>query len=130
MDAEDAVEAKAYELLNVDAVKALTPVFQHVPQDTKPPVLIIADMDSEPIATKGGIDQKIGLNLIAVFEGEERRPLRQLKAVITGLLHQKSFVHEGWQLQFIFVGSDGFLDPESGEAYVENFRFDVLAFAT
>lgn len=129
MDAEDAVEAEAYAVLNVPAVIALAKVFQHVPEDTEPPVLIIGDMDSEPIETKGGRDQKVTLILATVMDAEERRPIRALKAKIIELLHGHQATRGGWLMEFTFIGSDGFRDPETATAYVGNFRFTVLALA-
>lgn len=127
MDAEDAVEAEAYEVLNVPAVNKLAKVFQHVPADTAPPVLIIGDMDAEPIETKDGRDQKVTLILATVIDAEERRPIRALKAKVIELLHGHQASRGGWLLEFTFAGSDGFRDGEETSAYVGNFRFNVLA---
>lgn len=127
MDAEDVIEADAFDALNVAAVTDLAAVFQHVPEDTNPPVLIIGDMDSEPIVTKGGSDQRVALTIAAVVLAEERRPLRALKAVVLAALDGRQVSRDGWQLAYNFTGADGFLDPETGEAYAGNFRFSVMA---
>jgi hypothetical protein len=126
MDAEDAVEKEAFERLNVADIVAIAPVYQHVPQDTPPPVLIIADMDSEPVETKDGGDERVSLILVAVMPGEERVPLRELKALIKRQLDRHQASRGGWRMQFAFEGSDGFLDGDSAD-YVANFRFSVLA---
>lgn len=128
IEAEDAVEAVAYTQLNVTAVTALAAVYQHVPEDTPPPVVIIGDMDSEPIGGKGDPDRRVNLVVIAVIQAEERKPLRAIQAEINAQLDGKSFAHEGWELHFTFTGSDGAL-LEDGATYVGNTRFTVLAFS-
>ncbi len=127
MDAEDVIEADAFEALNVPAVTVLASVFQHVPEDTAPPVLIIGDMESEPIATKGADHQRVALTIAAVVLAEERRPIRALKKAVKDALQDRQVSRDGWQLEYTFTGADGFLDPETGEAYAGNFRFSVLA---
>jgi hypothetical protein len=134
MDAEDAIEAEAYAVLDVTELQALARVFQHVPENTKlsdGPVVIIADMsgDGEALATKGGSDEVGELNIQAVVEAEERKPLRAIKQKVKGLLHNHVADRGGWRLTFLYLGSDGFLDPETARAYVGNFRFRVFAFA-
>jgi hypothetical protein len=129
MDAEDAVEAAAYALLNVQAVTDLAKVYQHVPENAPPPVLIVGDMTAEAIESKGGRDAKVALVIVAVIEAEERRPLRALKDAVLAALDGRTVAQGEWQLTFVFKGSDGGLDPETGEAYFGNFNFDVFAFA-
>lgn len=141
MDAEDAVEAAAFAALDVPDVQALADVFQHVPQeddeafqariDAGKGIVIIGDMDAEPIATKDGRgDATVTLTIVAIVHAEERKPVRALKALVLAKLDGQALEQPGWRLNFMFAGSDGFLDPESGEAYVGNFRFTVLAFAS
>lgn len=130
MDAEDAIEADVYATLNVPALTNQVQLFQHVPENTSiedTGLLIIGDMNAEPIVTKDGRDQTVELVLAAAIKAEERRPIRQLKTTVLDLLHGRQVTGNGWLLQYSFSGSDGFLDPETGEAYVGNFRFTVLA---
>jgi hypothetical protein len=133
MDAEDAVEAAAFAALNVPAVTARADVFQHVPQNYEAPegkgVLILGDMDSQRVETKGGRDQQVSLVVAGVIDAKERKAVRRLKAVVLDALADLVVDHEGWRLQFIFDGADGFLDPETGKSYAGNFRFTVWAFA-
>lgn len=126
MDAEDAVEASAFAALNVPAMTSLAPVFQHVPEDTPPPVVIIADMDSEGgLGDKDGRDERITLTVTAVISGEQRKPLRQIKRQVKQLLDGRTESRGGWTLQFTYLNADGVL--LNGEDYVGNFRFSVLA---
>lgn len=126
MDAEDAVEASAYEALNVPALTSLAGVYQHVPQDTAPPVVIIGDMDSDAdFSDKDGLDERITLTVTAVVTAEQRKPLRAIKKVVKQLLHERTESRGGWTLQFTFLNADGVL--LNAEDYVGNFRFSVLA---
>lgn len=128
MDAEDVIEADAFAVLNTPAIVALAPVYQHVPQDVAPPVTIIGDMDSDgDFGAKDGRDERVNLSITVLTTGEERRPLRALKALIKAALHDRTVGRDGWTLHYRFVGSDGFLLPEDGETYVGNFRFSVIA---
>jgi hypothetical protein len=132
MDAEDVVEADVHAALNVPALTSQVALFQHVPADYKledpgAGLLIIGDMDSEPIVTKDGRDETVSLVLAAVIVAEERRPIRALKATVLDLLHNRLSDRDGWRLHYTFSGSEGFLDPETGQAYVGNFRFTVIA---
>lgn len=132
MDAEDAVEAAAFEALNVPAVTALAAVFQHVPEDTPPPVIIIGDMGSDAsVSAKDDDDERVTLTVTAVVSGEERRPLRAIKRVVKAALHGLTVSKGGWRLQFAFTGSDGSLElsgpPDDQQAYIGNFRFAVIA---
>lgn len=134
MDAEDVIEADVYDTLNVVELTSQVALFQHVPanyplEEPGAGVLIIGDMDSEPIVTKGGRDETVNLTLAAMIVAEERRPIRELKATVKGLLHNRQVTRDGWRLTYFFSGSEGFLEPESGQAYVGNFRFTVLALA-
>jgi hypothetical protein len=132
MDAEDAIEAVAFAQLNVPAVTALASVYQHVPENTPPPVLIIGDMDSDgSFTSKDGDDELVRLTLVGVISGEERRPLRALKQMVKRTLSGLTTSFGGWTLQFTFTGSDGqFIpsgSPDDQDSYIENFRFSVLA---
>lgn len=127
--AKDAIEAAAFEQLNVPAITAVGwKVYQHVPANTLPPVVIIADMASQFEGAKFSRDQRIELQIVGMIVAEERRPLRALEQLIIAQLHDHRDSRSGWTLDFTFTGSDGYLNPDDGETYVENYRFTVLAF--
>jgi len=134
---ESAVEAATYVGLvaspklraaTVEKPAALATVYQHVPQNTAPPVVIIGDLDAEPFAaTKAeDEDQLVTLVVIAVTEGEERKPnlaiLRAIKTALNGLRVDR----DGWSLSFKFLSSDGAL-LEPGDTYEGRNLFQVTA---
>lgn len=126
-EAEDAVEAAAFLALNVPAMAALAPVFQHVPSETPPPVQIIGPMTSEPLGVKGADpDAKVSLILVAITDDEQRKPLRAIKAKQVELLDGQRIEVDGWEVSFTFEGSDGDFDAESN-VYFANTRFSALA---
>jgi len=128
IDAEDAVELAAFNALNVSSVTSLATVYQHVPEDTDPPVIIIGDMSSDgDFGGKDNSDEQIKLTITAVVRTEERRPLREIKAAVKAVLHRLQVVQSGWTLQFVFSSSDSYLATDDGVTYVGNFNFIVLA---
>jgi hypothetical protein len=134
MDAEDAVEAEAFAVLDVADVKAKAKVFQHVPEDEplKDPgdaVIVIGDMVSEAIETKDGSDERGELVIFGMIVAEERKALRELKQLIKPKLHNHRADRGGWRLQFAYKDAEGFLEPTTGKVYIGNFRFTWFAFA-
>jgi hypothetical protein len=137
--AESAVEAAAYgalvaspKLKAAEAAKpsALATVYQHVPQDTRPPLVIIADIEMETFgATKDDDDDQAGtLAIIAQTEGEARKPVLTLQRGIKAALHNHREDRDGWSLRFTFLSSDGVL-LEDGKTYEGRSLFNVLALA-
>lgn len=124
-NAVSAVEAAAYTALSAGVT--LAPVHQHVPQDTPPPIVIVADMDAERLGTKeGDPDRSITLSIVSVVEGKARKPLLDLQAQIESALDGLRVTPTGWLLKFSFQNSDGAL-LEDGQTYVGTSRFNVLA---
>jgi hypothetical protein len=129
LTAEDAVEAAAFAALNVSAITTLLPVFQHVPENTNPPVLIVGSMDSDTndIATKDGDDEHINITITAVVTAEERRPLRAIKRKVKELLNGHVVNGTDWTICFTYSGADSVLLADNGQDYVGNFHFSALA---
>jgi len=126
-NAVSAVEAAAYEALSAGVT--LATVHQHVPANTPPPVVIIADMDAERLGTKeGDPDRNVTLTVTSIIQGEARLPLLELQAEIETTLDGLRVTPPGWTLKFTFQSSDGVL-LEDGQTYVGNSRFGVLAFS-
>jgi hypothetical protein len=124
-NAVSAVEAVAYAELTTAVT--LGSVYQHVPENTPPPVVIIADMEAAPLGTKASDpDRSINLNIVSVIQGKARKPLLDLQAEIETALDGLRATPTGWTLKFSFLSSDGVL-MDDGQTYVGNSRFNVLA---
>lgn len=123
-DAKSAVEAAAYAALSAGVT--LAPVWQHAPQDVPPPVVIIGDMDDEPIGTKDDPDRRVSVSILTVVEGEERRPVFAIQAEITAALDGKTLTSGPWSLRFSAEASDAALLGD-GSTYLGTSRFLVMA---
>jgi hypothetical protein len=86
----------------------LAPVYQHVPQNTSPPVTIIADQFPEDIAGKDGSAQRIEFEIVNVIRGPARKPLNAAQQQVRDALHN-------WTPEHLATASS----PDSGNpAYI------------
>lgn len=123
--AASAIEATAFTALSAGVT--LAPVYQHVPQDTPRPVVIIGDIELEPLGGKGDDGDRRGtLSIISVFEGEARKPMLDMQAEIEVALNVLSNTSGGWSVNFTLAGEDATMS-ETGEQYVGLSRFAVIA---
>lgn len=124
-NAVSVTEAAAYQALNASALAGT--VYQHVPENTPPPVSIVADIDAERLGTKeADPDRSITLNIVSIVQGKARKPLLDRQEIIESALDGLRVTPTGWTLKFSFLSSDGVL-MEDGQTYIGNSRFNVLA---
>jgi hypothetical protein len=123
--AANAVEKVSYNLLS-DGNNIGAAVFQHVPQDTLPPVIIIGDIDVQPLALKDDPDRRISLTILTVTEAEERKSMLDLQDAIESRLDGARISHDGWIIAFTQTGCDAVLTPE-GDGYIGTNSFTILA---
>ncbi|QUT04841.1 hypothetical protein KFK14_17665 [Sphingobium phenoxybenzoativorans] len=125
----DALEKVTFELLTgVRGSIAISgaSVFENVPEDTLPPVVIIGDMEAVPLGEKGDPDRKIALTILVVTDGEERKPVLGFLQQIESILSDVSEALAPWTLTFTFATSTATLTPE-GDGYVGTSIFDIFA---
>lgn len=123
--AGDAIEKATYTLLTTGEPIGIA-VFQHVPEDTDPPVIIIGDLETEPLDAKDDGDERATLTIVTVIEGEARKPLLDAQAKIKTKLHGARVTEGAWTLAYRFISSSAALAPD-GAAYVGESRFEILA---
>lgn len=123
--AANAVEKVSYDLLS-DGNNIGAAVFQHVPQDTLPPVIIIGDIDVQPLALKDDPDRRINLTILTVTEAEERKSMLDLQDAIETRLDGARISHDGWIIAFTQTDCDAVLTPE-GDGYIGTNSFTILA---
>jgi hypothetical protein len=124
-EAQNACEAAVYATLAAAALAY--PVHQHVPEDTAPPVNIIGDLSGEPLADKGGGDERIDLAITTVVQGEARKPVLDEQAkIIAALDGQALTAAAGWTIRPQYTSGDAVLLPD-GETYLGTTRFTVFA---
>ena len=132
VSASSAIGASAWAALSgAPALTALAPVFQHVPQGTEPPIVIVADIeeDAEAFGAKGD-DQDVSATLVVVtlVRGESRKALFDIEHQVRLALKDRRETRSGWDLAFTYAGTTGVL-WEDGQTYEGQSRFTVIALA-
>lgn len=123
--AANAIEIATYALLTESGPIGAA-VYQHVPEDTPPPVVIIGDIETRPLGTKDEKDRIASLTILTVTEAEERAPALAIMQKIEDRLDGATRTIGGWNLSFSFDGDDTTLTPDGG-GYVGTSRFTIMA---
>lgn len=121
------VEAETYDRL----AEAITDagVWQDAPEDATGDLVIIGDMKSAGLSTKGSDgDRIVTISIVSLAEAQERAPLLALQEQIEGALDGQTFTREGWTLGYSFEDDDAVL-AEDGSTYSGITTFRVLALA-
>lgn len=84
-DYQGALEQAIYERLAARVSKAR--VFQHVPENTPPPVVIIGDVDFEDDGGKDGVLLRFSVQVVSIVAGSARKPLNTLQAEVFDALN-------------------------------------------
>lgn len=121
--ATNAVEAAVFEALNGNLT---VPVYQHVPEDTPPPVVIIGDIEASPLETKGDSDRQVSLTITTVIQAEQRKPVLDIQEEIVAALDGASLVKDAWQVRPFLESEDAVLLPD-GAHYVGTSRYTIWA---
>lgn len=122
---EDALEKGSYALLTA-APPIGAGVFQDVPDNTPPPVIIIGDIEGAPLGDKDGVDALLTLEIVTVTDGDERAPLLALQGKVKDRLNSAKHEVGGWRLSFSWVDGSATLTPDA-TGYVGLQKFEVLA---
>ena len=121
-----AIEGVAWELLS--AAVTLAPVFQDVPEDTLPPVVILGDMSAQPFTDDpADPDRRVTLTISTITPGEERQPCTDIQDQVEMALGSARVERDGWNLAFRSLGSDATLTGD-GDGYVGTTTFEIIAF--
>lgn len=89
--AQDAI----FDALNVPAVTDIAPVFQHVPEDTQPPVVIIGAMNRTAAGAKDSIMDRITIEIVTLYRAPSRRHVFELMAAVRDALEGKALTAIG-----------------------------------
>jgi len=120
------IEAVAFELL--DAAVTGATVYQDVPEDTPPPVVILGDMSAEPFTDDpADPDRRVTLTVTTVTAGEERKPCTDVQDEVETALGSARVTRDGWELAFRSLGSDAALTGDAS-GYVGTTTFEIIAF--
>lgn len=121
-----ATEQAVYDAL--DAGVTLASVYQHVPEDTAPPVVVIGDIEAEPLETKGDTDRSLSVTITCVAQGEERKPVLDIMEEVSAALDGGRFTALGWSITLSLETEGAILLPDS-ISYVGTQTFTGFALA-
>ncbi|MDO7843452.1 tail completion protein gp17 [Sphingomonas immobilis] len=125
--AKSIVEAVTFDAL--EAVITGATVYQDAPENAPGNLVILGDMKSVRLATKGtDADRRVSISIVSIVEAEERAPLLALQEQIDDALDGLSFERDGWTLAFEFEDDDAVL-AEDGSTYNGISSYSVLALA-
>ena len=86
-DLARATQTALYQRLS--STVTLAPVFQHVPERTAPPVVIVGEIVIDPVGAKDGRFERHEVDIVTVIEGPARLPLYavqdEVRAAIDGI---------------------------------------------
>lgn len=85
-DFQGALEKAVFDRLTENVT--LGQVFQHVPENTPPPVVIISDVDFENEGDKGTPLFRYTINVVSLVQGPGRKPLGPLQAEVFAALNE------------------------------------------
>jgi len=85
-DYQGALEKAIFDRLTDEVT--LGTVFQHVPESTPPPVVIISDADFENQGDKQGVLMLFTVNIVSLVQGPGRKPLAALQAEVFDALNE------------------------------------------
>ena len=85
-DFQGALEKAVYDRLSEQVT--LATVFQHVPENTPPPVVIISDVDFENEGDKTTPLFRFNINIVSLVQGPGRKPLGPLQAEVFAALNE------------------------------------------
>jgi hypothetical protein len=121
-----AVEAATFDRLDQDV--SLATVFQDVPEDTMPPVVILGDIGAEPFTNDpSDPDRRVTLTITTITAGEERLPCTDIQDEVEASLGGLRVNRDGWALAFRCLGSDAQLIGDAS-GYVGTTTFEIIAF--
>lgn len=119
----EACEAALYDALAAGVT--LGTVYQHVPENTPPPVVILGDLSAEDASAKDDDDEAFTVEIVSLIMDEQRAPLLALQGEVKACLHGARLKRDGFSFRPLFQGSDGQLMPD-GETYYGSQTFRVV----
>jgi len=125
-DLATATQNAFYAALNVAAVTSLASLYQHVPENVQPPLVMVGDISLIPLGGKdGGLDQ-VTVEIVTLVRAPKRAALFALQAAIRNRLDLQPITAFGALLSSpVQTGSDASL-LEDGETYMGTQTFETI----
>lgn len=95
-DHRSAVQSALYSKLSADVT--LAPVYSHPPEGAEPPLVIIAEFESEQFGGKADTDEQMTVEIVTFTRGESRVPLFALMAQVKDALDGQAIAQTGFTL--------------------------------
>jgi hypothetical protein len=126
IDLLQAAQTAVYQqLAAADGLTALCAVYDHVPQNTQPPMTIVGDLDSENAGGKGEQYEELIVEIVAVYRGSARGPLLDIMHQQRIALDGQSIEHAGvtfGQPEFLGAKTNGPASDGVTYAGISHFR--------
>jgi hypothetical protein len=126
IDAATAVATALYTALNVTAVTNLAPVWQNPPEGTDPPVVVIGNIDLEPIGGKDGGLDKATADILTFIRQPDQTSLFALQTAVRTQLDGQTITATGAALSQPLQTSSEVALMEDGETYMGTQRFEIF----
>jgi hypothetical protein len=126
-DLLQATQDGVFAALNVPAVTALAPVFQHVPENTQPPFIVVGDIDAEPFGSKDGDLEQQTIEIEYVARGKGRRELLAMMNAGREALEGQPISANGADLSRPRWLNSSALGAEDGVTYAGVQQYEVIA---
>lgn len=123
----DAVTATGAALFAALSTATLT-FYQHVPQDTEPPVGVFGEHRVTAPFGKDDPDRSIEIDIIVIYQGEQNKPVTQWQAEIVDRLDGQTLSASGFRICPALISETCSL-AEDGITYVGTSKFKILALA-
>jgi hypothetical protein len=126
IDAATAVATALYTALNVTAVTNLAAVWQNPPEGTDPPVVVIGNIDLEPIGGKDGGLDKATADILTFIRQPDQTILFALQTAVRTQLDGQTITATGAALSQPLQTSSEVALMEDGETYMGTQRFEIF----
>lgn len=127
VDLLQATQDALFAAMNVPAVTSLAPVFTNVPQNQKPPFILIGAIDAEDIGPKDrGLEQH-SAEIEFQYRGPSKRPLFAMMHAARGAIEAAELAADGAELgeaRWLASATDR---EDDGVTYHGIHRFELLA---
>jgi hypothetical protein len=121
-----ATQTAFYTALNVSTLTELSPVTQHVIENTEPPLTIIGGVSFEPIGGKDGGLDRATVEIITLYRGTQRTELFAIQSAVRTLLDGQTITAAGAEFSRPVYVSSEVEELEDGVTYLGTQRFEVI----
>lgn len=126
IDAATAVQEALFTALNVTAVTNLAPVWQNPPEGTNPPVVVIGNVELEPIGGKDGGLDKATADVLTFIRQPDQTILFALQNAVRTQVDGQALTATGAILSRPLMTSSESDMMDDGETYMGTQRFEIF----